>query len=174
MERKQDFASEEEAIQRQADECAESGRLGTFQIYVRHSPGYDKQLVVWPTYSSVNHRNGFSGPPVKPQRLPPSLSYAHGCWNHLLSQREGVFLKVKEVPVSGFFQTWPWPGHQELPVRAVRAQRQPAGSLHKLFKAWQMGHWPVWTTCELWQHMRTAGEYCMDAKCKSKSRRNGS
>lgn len=68
-------------------------------------------------------RTGLVGLAGKPQPPLPSLLHAQVCFNSMLSQIR-VYPKGKEVSVSGFLQTWPWPA----PRRAER-QHQGHGSV---------------------------------------------
>ena len=49
---------------------------------------------------------GLAGKPWPPL---PSLLHAHVCFNCMLNQIKNALPKGKEVPVSGFLHTWPWP-----------------------------------------------------------------
>lgn len=66
-----------------------------------------------------------------------SLTFLCPCLLKSHAEPSRVLLKVKVVPLSGFLQSWPWPGliqeSQESPVSVGRAQSQPAGSPRKLF-----------------------------------------
>lgn len=80
----------------------------TFLTYIRQS-----QLgegAGYATCSPVNHQNWFGGPGW--QALAPStLTSPCPCLLQLHAEpnKECPPAKGKEVPVSGFLQTWPWP-----------------------------------------------------------------
>ena len=74
------------------------------------------------------------GGPTWQATAPFSLTSLCSCLLKSHAEPNRVLPKVKEVPLSGILQTWPWPGFRSSPLvweehRAV-----------KLFNAQQMGH----------------------------------